>query len=187
MGKKLKLYGFAWIQSPESVKKFLEEHTGVGSVCDVEVGQREGCRAHAMVEFTTIEAAGYIKGLAADVLLYENWYLKAWDVDHIINNVILNVGCQVSEQKFCVLWCHNNVSVSLGSDTDLRKFNFFLNYNSLEYNLEVSLESIKEIEFRRPQGHSAKFLVIQVIDQPFISAINIFIFVTADETFLFSV
>ncbi|TXG71400.1 hypothetical protein EZV62_006335 [Acer yangbiense] len=55
MGKTVKLLGFASVQSPADVKKFVERHTGEGTVCDVvEVGRFEGTRAHAIVEFTTI-------------------------------------------------------------------------------------------------------------------------------------
>ncbi|KAK2653472.1 hypothetical protein Ddye_013328 [Dipteronia dyeriana] len=42
----------------------MEGHASEGTVCDVQVGQNEGPRAHAVVEFTTIEAAELIKSLA---------------------------------------------------------------------------------------------------------------------------
>ncbi|TXG71399.1 hypothetical protein EZV62_006334 [Acer yangbiense] len=176
MGKTVKLFGFASVQSPAAVKKFVEGHTGEGTVCDVvEVGRFEGARAHAIVEFATIEAAEHIKSLAAaaDGLWFKKSYLKAWDMEqnsrtshsqHKIYNVKLSVGCQISEDKFSVLWSQENVSVKFG--TDLRKFNFFLTYNSVEYKLEVSYESIWKIKLRRPRGQTAKFLVIQLYEAP---------------------
>ncbi|KAK1577557.1 hypothetical protein Q3G72_022790 [Acer saccharum] len=176
MGKTVKLFGFASVQSPAAVKKFVEGHTGEGTVCDVvEVGKFEGARAHAIVEFATIEAAEHIKSLAAaaDGLWFKKSYLKAWDMEqnsrtshsqHKIYNVKLSVGCQISEDKFSVLWSQENVSVKFG--TDLRKFNFFLTYNSVEYKLEVSYESIWKIKLRRPRGQTAKFLVIQLYEAP---------------------
>ncbi|KAK2654471.1 hypothetical protein Ddye_014327 [Dipteronia dyeriana] len=174
MGKTVKLFGFASVQSPAAVKKFVEGHTGEGTVCDVvEVGRFEGTRAHAIVEFATIEAADHIKSLAAaaDRLWFKKSYLTARDMEpnsrtchsqHKIDNVKLSVGCQLSEVIFSVLWSQENVSVKFG--TDLRRFNFFLTYNSVEYKLEVSYESIWKIKLHRPRGQTAKFLVIQVIN-----------------------
>ncbi|KAK0596192.1 hypothetical protein LWI29_013507 [Acer saccharum] len=176
MGKTVKLFGFASVQSPADVKEFVEGHTGEGTVCDVvEVGRLEGTRAHAIVEFATTEAAEHIKSLAAaaDGLWFKNSYLKAWDMEpnsrtshsqHKIDNVKLSVGCQISGEKFSVLWSQENVSVKFG--TNLRKFNFFLTYNSVEYKLEVSYESIWKIMLRRPRGQTAKFLVIQLYGAP---------------------
>ncbi|KAK3219549.1 hypothetical protein Dsin_013519 [Dipteronia sinensis] len=163
MGKTVKLFGFASVQSPAAVKKFVEGHTGEGTVCDVlEVGKFEGARAHAIVEFATIEAAEHIKSLAAaaDRLWFRKSYLKAWDTEpnsrtshskHKIDNVKSSVECQISKEKIFVLWSQENVSLKFG--TDLRKFNFFLTYNSVEYKLEVSYDSIWKIKLRRPREH----------------------------------
>ncbi|KAK0597148.1 hypothetical protein LWI29_022254 [Acer saccharum] len=166
MGKTVKLFGFASVQSPAAVKKFVERHTGEGTVCDVvEVGRFEGTRAHAIVEFTTIEAAEHIKSLAAaaDRFWFKKSYLKAWDMEQNYN-VKLSVGFQTSEEKFSVLWSQENVSVKFG--TELRKFNFFLTYNSVEYKLEVSYESILKIKLHSPRGQTAMFLVIQLYGAP---------------------
>ncbi|KAK3217852.1 hypothetical protein Dsin_011822 [Dipteronia sinensis] len=84
MGKTVKLFGFVSVQSPATVKKFVEGHNGEGTVCDVvEVGKFEGARAHAIVEFATIEAAEHIKSLAAaaDGLWFKKSYPKAWDME----------------------------------------------------------------------------------------------------------
>ncbi|KAL5746664.1 hypothetical protein ACOSP7_027810 [Xanthoceras sorbifolium] len=174
MGKIVKLFGFASVPSPATVKKFVERHTGVGTVCDViEVGKNEGSRrAHAIVEFATIEAAEHIKSLSLAPdhgFRYQKSYLKAWYVEpntrisqHRIDNLTLNVGCQIAEDKFYVLWSQENVSVKYGSN--LRKFNFFLTHNSVEYKFEVSYESVWQIELRR--GQTAKFLVIQLYGAP---------------------
>ncbi|KAK3219293.1 hypothetical protein Dsin_013263 [Dipteronia sinensis] len=174
MGKTVKLFGFPSVQSKAAVKKFVEGHTGEGTVCDVvEVGRFEGTRAHAIVEFATIEAAEHIKSLAAAAgrLWFKKSYLTARDFEpnsrtsqHKIDNVKLSVGCQISEEKFSVLWSQENVSVKFG--TDLRKFNFFLTYNSVEYKLEVSYESIWKIKLYCPRGQTAKFLVIQLYGAP---------------------
>lgn len=111
MAKTISLFGFASLASSEAVKEFLEVHTGEGTVSYVEVGQNEGSRAHAVVEFTTVEAAELIKGLAAERRLwYGNSYLKASDAKRrspyskLDDDLKLNFGCQISEDKFSVLW-----------------------------------------------------------------------------------
>ena len=167
MAKMISLFGFASLVSSKAVKEFLELHTGEGTVSNVEVGQKEGSRAHAIVEFTTVEAAELIKSLAAGRLLwYGKSYLKASDEKRrtpyykLDDDLKLNFGCQISKDKFSVLWSQENVSVKLCSD--LRKFMFFLSYASVDYKLELSYESIWQIELHRPRGHSVKYLVIQV-------------------------
>ncbi|KAK1578467.1 hypothetical protein Q3G72_030483 [Acer saccharum] len=171
MGKTVKLFGFASAQTAAAVKVFVEGCTGEGTVSHVQVGQNEGSRAHAVVEFTTVEAAELIRSLAADVLWYQNSYLKAWDVEPKtkisqlrIDDVTLNVGCKISQEKFSVLWSQENVTLKFGPD--LKKFNFFLCYQSVEYKLEVFSESISQIELHRPRGQIGKFLVIQLHGAP---------------------
>ncbi|KAK0595797.1 hypothetical protein LWI29_010039 [Acer saccharum] len=172
MGKTVKLFGFVSAQTAAAVKVFVEGRTGEGTVSDVQVGQNEGSRAHAVVEFTTVEAAELIKSLAADILWYQNSYLKAWDVEPKtkisqlrIDDVTLNVGCKISEGKFSVLWSLENVTMKF--DPDLKTFNFSLCYHSVEYKLEVFSESISQIELHRPpRRQSVKFLVIQLHGAP---------------------
>ena len=160
MAKTISLFGFASLASSEAVKEFLEVHTGEGTVSYVEVGQNEGSRAHAVVEFTTVEAADLIKSLAG------NSYLKASDVKRrtphykLGDDLKLNFGCQISKDKFSVFWSQENVSVKLCSD--LRKFEFFLSYESVDSRFELSDESISQIELHIPSGHSVKYLVIKV-------------------------
>ncbi|KAL9438079.1 hypothetical protein AB3S75_023865 [Citrus x aurantiifolia] len=171
MAKTISLFGFASLASSEAVKEFLEVHTGEGTVSYVEVGQNEGSRAHAVVEFTTVEAAELIKGLAAERRLwYRNSYLKASDAKRrspyskLDDDLKLNFGCQISEDKFSVLWSQENVSVKLCSD--LRKFVFFLSCASVDYKLELSYESIWQIVLHRSSRHSDKYLVIQLHGAP---------------------
>ncbi|KAJ4710077.1 RNA-dependent RNA polymerase [Melia azedarach] len=178
MAKTIKLFGFASLESPEVVKEFLEGHTGEGTVSGVQVGQNQGSRAHAVVEFSTNEAAELIKSMAADSerLWFGNSYLKAAEMNgdctapkrsiqqYKIKNLKLNFGCQISGQKFSVLWSHEDVSVSLCPD--LRKFKFFLSYDSADYKLELSYESIWQIKLRGRRGQSVKYLVIQLYGAP---------------------
>ncbi|KAJ4705775.1 RNA-dependent RNA polymerase [Melia azedarach] len=176
MAKMIKLFGFTSMESPQVVKEFLEGHTGEGTVSDVQVGQEQGARAHAIVEFATNEAAELIKSKAAASrrLWFGNSYLKASVMNsdgaepkrriHKFENLKLNFGCQISKENFSVLWSHGDVSVRLCSD--LRKFEFFLSYASADYKLELSYENIWQIKLRHPCGQSVKYLIIQLFGAP---------------------
>ncbi|KAJ0099031.1 hypothetical protein Patl1_19780 [Pistacia atlantica] len=180
MAKTIKLFGFDSIKPANAVKEFVEGYTGEGTVCDVvDVGQKEGSRAYAIVEFTTVEAAELILRGATEKLIWDgDSYLKACYLDgdskspkartpqHRIDNARLNFGCQISEETFSVLWSQENVSVKF--DSDSRNFSFFLSYDSVEYKLEVSYETIWQIELKRPLDQSVKFLVIQLYGAPLI-------------------
>ncbi|KAH9723582.1 RNA-dependent RNA polymerase 1 [Citrus sinensis] len=184
MAKMIMLYGFASLASPKAVKEFLEEHTGEGTVSGVEVGQNKGSRAHAIVEFTTVEAADFIKCLARERLSYGNSFLKASSAKRrtphfakrtphykLGGDLKLNFGCQISKDKFSVFWSQENVSVKLCSD--LRKFGFFLSYESVDYKLELSNESIWQIELHRPSGHSVSLLLANVIAEALFSLLSV--------------
>ncbi|XP_031265480.1 RNA-dependent RNA polymerase 1-like [Pistacia vera] len=121
------------------------------------------------------------------VICYENSYLQAWYLDrdsnlpqHRIDNATLNFGCQISEEKFFLLWSQKNVSVKF--DWDLRNFSFLLSYDSVNYKLEVSYETILQIELKRPRGQSMKFLVIQLYGSPLIYERHIYWDRTIDFT-----
>ncbi|KAJ4714892.1 RNA-dependent RNA polymerase [Melia azedarach] len=174
----IKLFGFASMESPEVVKEFLEGHTGEGTVSDVKVGQNQGSRAHAIVEFNTNEAAELIKSMAADSgrLWFDNSYLKASDMNNDgtapkrsilkdkFEKLKLNFGCQISEHKFSFLWSHGDVSLRLCSDR--REFKFALSYDSADYKLELSYESIWQIKLCGRPDASVKYLVIQLLGAP---------------------
>ncbi|XP_044480605.1 probable RNA-dependent RNA polymerase 1 [Mangifera indica] len=180
MAKTISLFGFASIKPEIAVKEFVEGYTGKGTVYDVvKVKPKKGSRAYAIVEFTTMEAAEYIVSMAAERLIWDgDSYLKARYVDHDRNsamektpqdrtdNARLNFGCQISEEKFYVLWSQENVSVKF--DSDLRNFSFFLTYDSVDYKLKVPYETIWQIQLQRPHDQSVKFLVIQLYGAPLI-------------------
>ncbi|XP_044472969.1 probable RNA-dependent RNA polymerase 1 [Mangifera indica] len=180
MAKTISLFGFTSIKPAIEIKEFVEGYTGEGTVYDVkEVAQIKGSRAYAIVEFTTMEAAERILSKAAERSIWDgNSFLKARYVDHDrnspeektpqhrIDNARLNFGCQISEEKFHVLWSQENVSVKF--DSDLRNFSCFLSYDSVDYKLNVPHETIWQIQLQRPHGQSVKFLVIQLYGAPLI-------------------
>ncbi|CAL5428108.1 unnamed protein product [Camellia sinensis] len=176
MGKTIHLSGFPYLVSAETVKEFLEQHTGRGTVVALEVKEpkRKGSRAFATVQFATASSADYIISLASRRLYYGSSYLKAYPKDfdlvqtkayvHDMESVTLYFGCQISKEKFSVLWKKENVSVKFGFG--LRKLYFFLSHFFVEYKLDLFYENIWQIELRRPRDKTSKFLLIQLVGAP---------------------
>ncbi|XP_050132471.1 probable RNA-dependent RNA polymerase 1 [Malus sylvestris] len=166
----IQLYGFSSVESPEEVAAFLEEYTGQGSVSDVKVfpPKDRKSRASAIVEFTHAESADIIIPLAEARLLWydEDSYLKArkWKPEHSIELLKLHFGCLVSEERFSVLWTTSEVQVSFW--TEFKNMFLLFCYDSDEYKLEISAESISKIELHCPHGQLRKFLLIQLLGAP---------------------
>ncbi|PSR88112.1 RNA-dependent RNA polymerase, partial [Actinidia chinensis var. chinensis] len=173
MGKTIQLSGFPHLVPGETVKEFLEKHTGRGTVEALEVREpkRTGSRAYAIVQFTTARYADYIVSLASGRFYYGTSYLKAYPKDfdlvqkpkayaHDMESVTLHFGCQISKVKFSVLWEKEDVTVKFGFG--LRKMYFFFSYLFVDYKLELSYENIWQLELHRPHGQTLKFLLIQV-------------------------
>ncbi|KAL2518691.1 RNA-dependent RNA polymerase 1 [Abeliophyllum distichum] len=176
MGKTIKVFGFPNLVAAEAVKKFLEQYTGVGTVVALEVKQSKGGgRASARVQFENSIHADKIINLAETSLDYGNSYLKAsgMDIDivqnprtymHEMECVTLNFGCQISREKFSVLWKNTSVSVKFG--IGLKIIYFLFCFNSVEYKLQLSYENIWQIVLYRPRGQTAKHLLIQLFGAP---------------------
>lgn len=178
MGKTIQVYGFPGLVAAETVKEFLEGLSGKGTVYALEVKQpkKGGSRSYAKVQFTTVTSAEHVVSLASQRLWYGRSYLKAFAFDHDIvqkpkvyacdvEKVTLCVGCQVSKEKFLVLWKKEDISVKFGFG--MRKLYFLLEYESVHYKLELSYENIWQTELRRrSQGQTAEFLLIQLIGAP---------------------
>ncbi|KAM7488849.1 hypothetical protein LguiB_026333 [Lonicera macranthoides] len=178
MGKTIQVYGFPHMVSAEEVAALLEGHTGHGTVYALEVKQpkKEGSRTCAEVQFTTSESAEDIISLAKSRdLWYGSSYLKAREklndlvrkpktFVNSMESVGLHFGCQVSADKFAVLWKKADVSVRFGFG--FRKFYFFFPHNGNKYKLELFYENIWQIELHCPRGLNSKFLVIQLYGAP---------------------
>lgn len=173
MGKTVNLSGFPSSASAEAVKDFLEQYTGEGTVFAIKVRQfKSGVRrSNAIVQFTTNRGAEYIISLASQRLYYGRSYIKAREMEadivpkprsmlHSLKNITLHFGCQVSKERFSVLWKGVNVSVDFG--IGLRKLHFYLQHQHVEYKLQLSYENVWQIELHRPHGQTVKYLLIQV-------------------------
>ncbi|KAK8491573.1 hypothetical protein V6N11_063064 [Hibiscus sabdariffa] len=127
MGKTIKLFGFVSPVTVEEVKQFLEDYTGEGTVQAVKVGQREGPRAQARVQFKNDEdVERVLSWTASRALWHKDSYLRAWPMKHdiipqpkprfelvSIDDLMLHFGCPVSKDKFSVLWNQAHVSFKL--------------------------------------------------------------------------
>ncbi|XWS64066.1 hypothetical protein CRYUN_Cryun06bG0155200 [Craigia yunnanensis] len=176
MGKTIQVSGFPSSVSAEKVKTFLESFTGKETVYALKIRQqKEGGRKYAIVQFTkSIEAELIIK-LTSRRIYYESSYLKAREMEHDIvpkprtflhtmEHVRVHFGCQVSNEKFYVLWKAVDVTVNFG--TGMRKLQFLLSHCELEYKLELFYENIWQIELHCPRNQTSKYLLIQLFGAP---------------------
>ncbi|TXG57065.1 hypothetical protein EZV62_018378 [Acer yangbiense] len=181
MGKTIRVFGFPGSVTSEVVKKFLESYTGEGTVYAIKVRQarakREGVpKAYAIVQFTANENAELIMSLASSQRLRHGISnLRAWEMEQDIvpkprtflcsmEDIILYIGCQISNDKFAFLWKAVNVSVNFGSG--MRRINFILSHQQVEYRLELTYENVWQIELHRRRGQRAKYLLIQLFGCP---------------------
>lgn len=179
MGKTIQVSGFPSTVSAETARTYLEGYTGEGTVYALKIRQYKsgGTRCYAIVQFTSVRTAAIILSLSQPPkkLWYgHSNYLKTREMEkdlvpkprtyqHNMDNITLHVGCQTSHDKFLAFWTRLNVSLSFGSG--LRKLYFLLNYIK-EYKLELSYESIWQIELRRPRGGYVKYLLVQLFGIP---------------------
>ncbi|KAL4351449.1 hypothetical protein GQ457_06G000350 [Hibiscus cannabinus] len=178
MGKTIKLFGFVSPVTVEEVKQILEEYTGEGTVQAVKVGQREGPRAQARVQFKNDEdVERVLSWTASRALWHKNSYLRAWHMKHdiipqpkprfelvSIDDLMLHFGCPVSKDKFSVLWNQAHVSFKYGHKMD--KLYFFLSYNSVDYKLELLNDNVWQIVLHYVPDQTKKLLLIQLLGAP---------------------
>lgn len=173
MSRTLKIFGFPSHVSPEEVKKFLEQHTGLQTVDAVEFGQQkeDDPWTHVNVQFTNRESVETILLLVSQHLSYSVFTLNAKEIQpdilakprsfaYSIDDVVVHFGCQTSKEKLGVLWEHPKVSVQFGAR--LRKMYIFFHYLSTDYKLQISSESISRIELHQSHGFTNKLLLFQV-------------------------
>lgn len=171
----LHVSGFPKLLTAGEVKKFLEDRTCEGAIEALEVKPgRSGSRAYAKVQFKRREDVDKIIHLA-NIGLYhylgtKRSYLKAFVQDtnfvnprtykNEMDGLTLNFGCQVSKERFSVLWRAPNVSVKFGAG--MKKMHFYLCHHDVEYRLQLSYESIWQIVLYNSSGQTSRLLLIQV-------------------------
>ncbi|KAJ7954350.1 RNA-dependent RNA polymerase [Quillaja saponaria] len=181
MGKTIHLSAFPSAVTAHQVQVFLEhytgENTGENTIYAIKIRQHKdrAPTAYAIVQFTTIKDAAFFISLPEKSLWYGKSYLKAReairDIEskprtylHSLEDVTLYFGCQISKEKFAILWKGMDVTLNFG--IGMQKLHFFLSHNNVKYRLELSHENIWKIELRQPRGRTAKYLLIQLYGVP---------------------
>ncbi|KAL5721911.1 RNA-directed RNA polymerase [Ranunculus cassubicifolius] len=177
MSRTIQVSGFPFYVTSQVVKDFLEGYTGTGSIYALKIRDSKGKgpnpRVFAVVQFTTTKGAEIIS--SSSNLKYGSSYLKVRNMERDIvpkprvtmlslNVTTLHFGCQVSSERFKVLWGRANVEVNFGFG--LRKVEILLSHYDVDYKLEFSYESIWQIQLRDPWNLKSKYLILQVIAAP---------------------
>lgn len=179
-GKTVQVYGFPMNINLEGVKRFLENYTRDGSIFAVKVQHPKvtttKSRAYAIVQFLTSKDAEILMGEAQKPNFnYGKSYLKVRYMERdivpkprahlfVLEEAELHLGCLISEETLGVLWSCPGVKVNFGFN--MRKISLLLMLGSQSYKLELSYESIWDIQHHRPSSRSPQFLVIQVQAAP---------------------
>ena len=168
MGKTIQLNGCHSVVTVMAVKEFVEQYTGEGTVYAIKIRQCGGVLpgACAIIQFNTSRCAELIISLA-------QWLWYGTSAQEMKRDIVpkprtflrgmmlkLHLGCQISNEKFVTLWNAVNVSVNFG--IGLRKLQFFLSHNYVEYRLDLYYENIWQIELHRSRSQDTKHLLIQV-------------------------
>ena len=175
-GKTLQISGFPATSHADNVKELLEQIVGTGNVYAIKLRPPKNIsatsRSFAIVQFQTEAHASLVENAAKRCALRSGfYYLKARPAERDIvprprtamfnlQGATLRLGCLLKERILSVLWSSRDVSVEFGFA--MKKVYFYLTYNSKKYKLELSYESIWEIQLHRPPGSQKKFLLIQV-------------------------
>uniref|UniRef100_A0A0D9VKR2 RNA-dependent RNA polymerase n=1 Tax=Leersia perrieri TaxID=77586 RepID=A0A0D9VKR2_9ORYZ len=182
VGKTVQVSGFALHDTAAYAKDLLEQIVGTGNVYALKLRHPKKItatsRAYAIVQFQTEEHASLVKSAAQrNILRSGHYYLKVHPSDRDIvprprvsmfklEDATLHFGCLLRERVLSALWSRTQVSVEFGFN--LKKIHFYLHLpnSSVEYKLELSYESIWEIQLHCPPRSQVKFLLIQVQAAP---------------------
>ncbi|CAJ2674324.1 unnamed protein product [Trifolium pratense] len=187
--KTIQLRGFPNDVTALDVKRLVEKYTGEGSVFATIIRECKGRdkKSFANIQFTTAEHATDMMALPSPVrhllaLRYGSYDFKVLEMERDIvpkprevlaclDDVKLYFGCQISKERFSVLWNESDVRVEFG--IGMRKWRFSMRHNDRKFKLELSYENIWKIELHQPQGKTAKYLLIQLLGAPRVYELNI--------------
>jgi RNA-dependent RNA polymerase len=183
--KTIQLRGFPNDVTADDVKRLVEHYTGEGSVFAMKIRESKGRdkKSFAVIQFTTAEHATDMMALPLPIrrlltLRYGSCNFKVLEMERDIvpkpreflaylDDVKLYFGCQISKERFSVLWKESDVSVAFG--IGMRKWRFSMQHSDKKFKLELSYENIWKIELHQPRGETktTKYLLIQVISLKF--------------------
>jgi RNA-dependent RNA polymerase len=78
-----------------------------------------------------------------------------------LDDVKLYFGCQISKERFSVLWSKADVRVDFG--IGMKKWQFSVCHDDKKFKLDLSYENIWKVELHQPHDKTAKYLLIQVV------------------------
>ncbi|PIA63823.1 hypothetical protein AQUCO_00201271v1 [Aquilegia coerulea] len=176
MGRTIQVSGFPSNVTAQLVKEFLETHAGEDSIYALKVRPQKSKgppRALAVVQFTSTRGAETISSYQR--LYYGTSCLNVRNMERDIvpkprvmmlslDVTALHFGCQVSDENFKVFWTEVNAVMNFGFG--LRKVEVLLSHEHKDYKLELSYDSIWQIQLRRSRSLMANILVIQVFSAP---------------------
>ncbi|KAJ6824420.1 putative RNA-dependent RNA polymerase 1 [Iris pallida] len=176
----IQVSGFPMNANANDAKDFLEKHAGQGSVFALKFRHpkrpKANSRAYVMVQFLTRTDAEKIINKAAHYLrYYDGSYLKVRDVERdivpnprrpmaVLEDTTLHCGCLILPSALSVLWSKTNVKVEFGFN--LKRIHFILSCGARSYKLELSYESIWEIQLHHSSSKNSIFLLIWVQAAP---------------------
>ncbi|PNX67813.1 RNA-dependent RNA polymerase 1-like protein, partial [Trifolium pratense] len=164
--KTIQLRGFPNDVTALDVKRLVEKYTGEGSVFATIIRECKGRdkKSFANIQFTTAEHATDMMALPSPVrhllaLRYGSYDFKVLEMERDIvpkprevlaclDDVKLYFGCQISKERFSVLWNESDVRVEFG--IGMRKWRFSMRHNDRKFKLELSYENIWKIELHQP-------------------------------------
>ncbi|KAJ4764056.1 RNA-dependent RNA polymerase [Rhynchospora pubera] len=178
--KTIQLSGFSLDSNAETVKNLLEIITGPGSIFALKFRHPKSINARSkafvVVQFQIERHAQEVFNLAErGSLPGSGCNLKARYMERDIvpkprtfafesEDTKLHVGCLISNRSMNVIWSVSSVQVKFGFN--LRKIYFNLSWRNNLYKLELSYESIWEIQLHRSSVQSSQFLLIQIQAAP---------------------
>ncbi|KAJ0987263.1 hypothetical protein J5N97_005619 [Dioscorea zingiberensis] len=168
--------GAGWVFSYEFLARYVDEESVVAVKLRLPKVCKRGSRAYAFVQFLTSKHATEVSLIAQQRRLsYGTFILTTKSAEHDIvqkprihlftlKDAKLHLGCPLSAKKISVQWSCKGVDVDFGFN--LRKIVFFISLVGQSYKLQLSYESIWEIQLLRSPEKQQKFLLIQVQAAP---------------------
>ncbi|KAH9320928.1 hypothetical protein KI387_015567, partial [Taxus chinensis] len=156
------------LQGAEDLVQFLENVTGTGSVyaCKM-IRKGRKSRLCANVQFVSSEMAanickhGYLRFELVVVRVNpvkNDIIVKAFSALVKLSGAKVHTGCQISHNKFCLLWSSNDRAVA-EFGLDAKRVSLYVNEGGAEYKMKLSFADIQYIHLRHLTGKSGPKLL----------------------------
>ncbi|XP_050222842.1 probable RNA-dependent RNA polymerase 1 [Mercurialis annua] len=173
MDRTVHMIGFPSNTTAKNLKEFLENKVGKDNVYAIRIRDTRAASTtkQAFVMFSNAKIAEQTINMSRFGLRYgdSNMRVQPAKRDFVPNstallcrmdNVTLHFGCQLSKERFCVLW--KKADVVMKFSFGFGKMLFFLSHDERDYKLDLPFDNIKQIY----QFQSEKVLLIQLYGAP---------------------